>query len=117
MFKLKIGNNEYELNTSAYVLVLYKKTYGVDITKDLKKLGEISQEGETDFDLLCRIILNGIKTTKLAQGQKDWNELDYLLVWEPSDLTNENTVKDIINYTQKLLGVENKGDGAPNPKK
>ena len=118
MYRIKIANKEYELNTSSYVLIVYKKDYGKDITSDLKVLNELSKKEEIDFDLICRIILTGIKTQLLAKGIKEFNDLDYLLQWEVSDITNEETINSLTEYITLLLGQETTKDkSAPNSKK
>lgn len=45
---IKINEKEYEVSSTAYTRFIYKKTFGVGIMADLKKLTEITQK-QDDF--------------------------------------------------------------------
>ena len=112
MYIIKINKKEYELNTSSYVLIQYKKMYGVDL---IQRASEIKKD--FDFDFLTSIILAGIKTQFIVKGIKEFDEIKYLTTWEVRDLLNKDVDRQLNEYLNKLLPLNNKELGAPNSKK
>lgn len=64
--KIKIGDNEYEINTNAYTRFLYKKVFGKSIIEDLNPIIDFSTKMRTKLEELEQEGIEGDKLNELV---------------------------------------------------
>lgn len=104
--KINICNKEYEINSSAYLMFLYKKTFGNGIMKDIQKLNEYGLKEQEIREKYKDLSKEEIDTKVSIELMSEIDEV-YEIILKISYALIKNANFGFMTFDEWVQGMEN----------